>query len=55
MLAPFEGLPKRIGVYLCQTPVGAREVSVLIVFGRASPTTRQLKLVNAELRRARFG
>jgi len=55
VLAPFEGLPRRIGVYLCQTPVGTREVSVFIVFGRAIPTTRQLNLVNAELRRARLG
>jgi hypothetical protein len=55
VLAPFEGLPRRIGVYLCQTPVGTREVSVFVVFGRAIPTTRQLHLGNAELRRARLG
>jgi hypothetical protein len=55
VLAPFEGLPRRIGVYLCQTRVDTREVSVFIVFGRAIPTTRQLNSVNAELRRVRLG
>lgn len=55
VLVPFEGLPRRIGVYQCQSPVRRREVFIFIVFGRAIPTTRQLNLVNAELRRARLG
>jgi hypothetical protein len=54
VVAPFEGLPGRIGVYQGATLVGRREVSVFIVFGRAVPTDRQLKQANAELRRARF-
>jgi hypothetical protein len=53
--AGFEGLPRRVGVYQSSTRVGAREVFVFIVFGRARPTDRQLKRTNAELRRARLG
>jgi hypothetical protein len=55
VVRPFEGLPARIGVYQGATLVGGREVFVFIVFGRAVPTARQLKRVNAELWRARFG
>ncbi len=55
VLAGFEGLPGRIGVYQCQTRVGVREVFVFIVFGRAVPTHRQLNRANAELQRARLG
>jgi len=55
VVAPFEGLPVRIGVYQGATLVGRREVSVFIVFGRAVATNRQLQRANAELRRARFG
>lgn len=51
----LEGLPARIGVYQGSTLVGSREVFVFIVFGRAVPTDRQLKRVNAELRRSRIG
>jgi len=54
-VGPFEGLPARIGVYQGATLVGSREVFVFIVFGRAVPTDRQLRRVNAELQRARFG
>jgi hypothetical protein len=50
--AGFEGLPRRIGVFQCETRVGTREVFVFIVFGRAEPTRRQLNRVNAELQRA---
>lgn len=53
--AGFQGLPRRIGVFQCQTGVGAREVFVFIVFGRAQPTRRQLDRANAELQRARVG
>jgi hypothetical protein len=53
--AGFEGLPGRIGVYQGSTRVGTRQVFVLIVFGRARPTDRQLNRTNAELRRARLG
>ena len=55
VLAPFEGLPSRLGVYLCQASLGTRELSLFIVFGRAVPTTHQLQRTNAELRRLRIG
>ena len=51
----FKGLPERIGVYFGNTRVGSREVSVLVLFGRAVPTNRQLNRANAELQRARLG
>jgi hypothetical protein len=51
---PFEGLPRRIGVYQGSTLVGKREVLVLIVFGRAVPTDRQLNRANSGLRRSRI-
>jgi hypothetical protein len=54
VVSPFEGLPARIGVSQAATLIGRREVSVFIVFGRAAPTSRQLKRANAELRRVRF-
>ena len=54
VIAGFEGLPGRIGVYQGATLIGRQEVSVFIVFGRPVPTNRQLKRANAELRRARF-
>ena len=54
-VAGLEGLPARIGVYQGSTLIGSREVFVFIVFGRAVPTNRQLKRVNAELRRSRIG
>ena len=52
--APFEGLPTRIGVYQCQIATGKPEIFVFVVFGRATPTARQLDRVNAELHRARL-
>jgi hypothetical protein len=54
-VAGLEGLPARIGVYQGATLVGRREVSVFIAFGRPVPTDRQLRRVNAELRRSRIG
>jgi hypothetical protein len=54
-VAGLEGLPARIGVYQGSTVVGSRELFVLIVFGQAVPTDRQLKRANAELRRSRIG
>jgi len=54
VVAPFEGLPARIGVYQGATLVGRREVSVFVVFGRAVPTNRQLARANAELGRVHF-
>jgi hypothetical protein len=51
----LEGVPPRIGVYQGQTRVGTREVGVLVFFGRAHPTSRQLRRANAELRRCRIG
>jgi len=51
--AGFEGLPGRIGVYQGSSRIGAREVSVFVLFGRGAPTKRQLRRANAELRRAR--
>ena len=54
-VAGLEGLPAGIGVYQGSTLVGSREVFVFVVFGRAVPTDRQLKRVNAELRRSRIG
>ena len=53
--AGFEGLPGRIGVYQGSTRIGALEAFVVIVFGRARPTDRQLQRTNEELRRARLG
>ena len=50
----FEGLPDRIGVYQRRGRLGARDVSVLVFFGRVQPTDRQLNSVNMELRRARL-
>ena len=55
VVAPFEGLPGRIGTFQGRARVGKREVSVFIVFGRARPTERQIRRANAELRRVRFG
>jgi hypothetical protein len=54
VIAGFEGLPGRIGVFQGATLVGRREVSVFVVFGRPAPTDRQLGRANAELRRVRF-
>ena len=54
VVAGFEGLPGRIGVFQCETRVGIREVFVFIVFGRPTPTKRQLRRVNVELGRARL-
>jgi hypothetical protein len=53
--AGFEGLPGRIGVYQGSTRIGAREIFVVIVFGRARPTGPQLQRTNEELRRAGLG
>ena len=53
--SPLEGLPARIGGYQGTTRVGTREVFVMVFFGRANPTDRQLHRANAELRRARIG
>ena len=52
--APFEGLARRIGVYQYAARVGSVEVMVMAFFGRASPSARQLRAVNAELRAARL-
>jgi hypothetical protein len=54
-VAGLEGLPARIGVYQGSTLVGSKEVFAFAFFGRAVPTDRQLKRVNAELRRSRIG
>jgi hypothetical protein len=54
-IAGLEGVPRRIGVYQGQTRVGTREVGVFAFFGRAHPTSRQLKRANAELRRCHVG
>jgi hypothetical protein len=55
VVAPFEGLPGRIGTFQARARVGKREVSIFIAFGRARPTERQISRANAELRRVRFG
>ena len=52
---PLEGLPGRIGAWQGRTLLGRSEVFVLVVFGRARPSDRQLARANAELRRVRFG
>ena len=54
VVAGFEGLPARVGVYQCETRVGTREVLAFIIFGRAVPFDRQLDRANAELQRARL-
>lgn len=55
VIAGFEGLPRRIGVYQASTRIGRREVSLFVLFGRGKPTTGQLNRANTELRRARLG
>lgn len=50
----FEGLPGRIGVYQDLSRIGMREVSLFVFFGRPSPTARQIRRANTELRHARL-
>jgi hypothetical protein len=50
----FEGLTRRVGVYQGTTRVGARDVSVFVIFGRSRPSDQQLRRADAELRRARL-
>jgi hypothetical protein len=49
VVAPFEGLPGRIGVYQWIGLVGRVEASVMLFFGRSHPTSRQLAAAEAEL------
>jgi hypothetical protein len=52
--AGFEGLPGRISVFQGSTLVGRREVTVMLFFGQARPTARQIRRANSELRRSRL-
>ena len=49
VVAPFEGLPGRIGVYQWIGLVGRVEANVMLFFGRSRPTSRQLHAAEAEL------
>jgi len=52
----LEGVPRRIGVYQLFARVdAAREVSLLVFFGRSRPTAAQLARANARLASARLG
>jgi hypothetical protein len=53
--AGFEGLPGRIGVYQGATLVGRREVSLIVFFGQARPTIRQVGRANTQLRHSHLG
>jgi hypothetical protein len=53
--AGFEGLPGRIGVYQGATLVGQREVSLIVFFGQARPTIRQVGRANTQLLHSRLG
>jgi hypothetical protein len=52
VVAPFEGLPGRIGVYQWHGLVRSFEAQVMIFFGRSRPTPHQLSAAEAELRAA---
>jgi hypothetical protein len=52
--APFEGLPRRIGVFQWLGRVGRYEPYVFVFFGRPHPTARQLARANDELSTARL-
>jgi hypothetical protein len=49
VVAGFEGLPGRIGVYQSSVLVGRYQVAVWAFFGRGRPTPSQLRAANAEL------
>jgi hypothetical protein len=54
VVAGFEGLPARIGVYQRFARVGKTEIWMFVFFGRAHPSAAQLKLANGKLRSARM-
>ena len=54
VVAPFEGLPSRIGVYQRFARLGRYEVYLWVFFGRSRPRARQLAAAIAELRTARL-
>ena len=54
VVAPFEGLPGRIGVYQRFARLGRYEVYLWVFFGRSRPSARQLAAANAELHTARL-
>jgi hypothetical protein len=47
---PFEGEPRRFGVFQFTVRTGTVERSLFVWFGRMHPTARQLARANAELR-----
>ena len=53
--AGFEGLPGRVGIYQGSTLAGRREVSLIVFFGQAGPTTGQIARANTQLRHSRVG
>jgi hypothetical protein len=54
VVAGFEGVSGRIGVYQHFARVGRYEVYLWVFFGRSRPSGRQLAAANAELRTARL-
>jgi hypothetical protein len=52
VMAGFEGVPRRYGVYQLFARFGHVEVYVWAFLGRARPTAAQLAAANAELRTA---
>ncbi|HEX3453039.1 MAG TPA: hypothetical protein VHS03_00325 [Gaiellaceae bacterium] len=54
VVAGFEGLPTRIGVYQSYVLVGRYQTAVWAFFGRGRPSPSQLRAVNAELAAARI-
>jgi len=52
--APFEGLPRRIGVYQHAARVGGVEVRAMVFFGRAHPTAEQRATAARILRRLKL-
>jgi hypothetical protein len=53
VLAGFEGVPGRYGVFQTFIRTGHLERYLFVWFGRAHPTRRQLARANAELRTVR--
>jgi hypothetical protein len=54
VVSPFEGLPRRIGVYQKYGFVRGWSTSLFVFFGRAKPTTQQLARARAELATVHF-
>jgi hypothetical protein len=54
VVAPFEGLPPRIGVFQAQGFVHGNSASLFVFFGRSRPSRAQLRKARAELATVKF-